>query len=68
MGSLEEGVRCSGAGVTDRCELPSGCWEQTTGPLALSYYTVILDPVCGTLNECDGPVLYARETLSIYEF
>ena len=29
----EEGVRSSRAGVTDSCELPSGCWELNLGPL-----------------------------------
>jgi hypothetical protein len=30
---LCEGVRSSGTGVTDRCELPCGCWELNLGPL-----------------------------------
>jgi hypothetical protein len=30
---LCKGVRSSGTGVTDRCELPCGCWELNLGPL-----------------------------------
>ena len=30
---LCEGVGYSGAGVTDRCELPCGCWELNPGLL-----------------------------------
>ena len=30
---LCEGVRSSGARVTDRCELSCGCWELNPGPL-----------------------------------
>jgi hypothetical protein len=29
----EEGIRSSGTGVTDSCELLSGCWELNHGPL-----------------------------------
>ena len=29
----EEGVEFPGAGVTDSCELPCGCWESNLGPL-----------------------------------
>jgi len=30
---LCKGVRSPGTGVTDRCELPCGCWELNLGPL-----------------------------------
>ena len=30
---LCEGVRFPGAGVTDSCEPPCGCWELNLGPL-----------------------------------
>ena len=30
---LCEGTRSSGAGVTDSCELPCGCWELNPDPL-----------------------------------
>ena len=29
----EEGVGSTGAGVTDRCEPPGGCWELNLDPL-----------------------------------
>ena len=30
---LCEGIRSSGTGVTDSCELPCGCWGLNPGPL-----------------------------------
>ena len=36
---LCEGVRSPGTGVTDKCELPCGCWEMNLGPLEEQWWS-----------------------------
>lgn len=44
-----EGIRNPGTGVTDKCELPCGCWEMNPGPLEEL-------PVLLTTEPCLEPV------------
>jgi hypothetical protein len=41
---LREGVGSPGTGVTDSCELPSGCWELNLGPLGEQPVLLVTEP------------------------
>lgn len=41
----EEGVRCSGTGVSDDCESPCGCWEPNLGPLEEQPVLLTIEPL-----------------------
>lgn len=41
----EEGIGCPGAGVTDDCKLPHGCWELNQGSLQNSHCSLGLSPL-----------------------
>ena len=51
----EEGIRSSGMGVTDNCELPCGCWESNPGSMGdlpgLLTVEIYLWPLAWILNE-----------------
>ena len=64
-GRSEEGIGSPGTGITDRCTLPSGCWELKLDSLGEEIVSQLCFPTTFTYIKVDSGYFLSRLRVSV---